>query len=102
MNTHSAPAPLLASNHPVDWWFVFKFNSGAFPGIQGNAPRTCPFGGQLNDYRYWSQQFVYASSDNPSLQMGKGYAHKTQKCSSSQNGRGGFFMRSIIWTCRTV
>ena len=27
-----APAPLLQKGHPVDWWFVFKFNSAAFPG----------------------------------------------------------------------
>src|SRR2546421_12659613 len=39
-------SPLLQKGHPVDWWFVFKFNSAAFPGCGSGADRTCPFGGQ--------------------------------------------------------
>jgi hypothetical protein len=64
------PAPLLATGHPVDWWFVFKFNSAIFPGCAGGAIRTCLFGGQVQPYHAWSQQFVYASSDNHSFQQG--------------------------------
>jgi hypothetical protein len=66
------PAPLLSKGHPVDWWFVFKFNSAVFPGCSGGATRSCLFGGQVQQYRSWSQQFVYASSDNHSLQQGSG------------------------------
>ncbi len=72
MNRHKAPVPLLKPGHPVDWWFIFKFNAGSFPGCRGGTTRTCLFGGKLKDYRYWSQQFVYASSEQPSLQMGTG------------------------------
>src|ERR1700680_4434579 len=28
--TGSSPAPLLAKDHPVDWWFVFKLNAVKF------------------------------------------------------------------------
>ena len=27
----SVPSPLLAHQHPVDWWFVFKLNASKFP-----------------------------------------------------------------------
>jgi hypothetical protein len=64
------PAPLLSQGRPVDWWFVFKFNSAIFSGCASGATRTCLFGGQVQSYRAWSQQFVYASSDNHSLQQG--------------------------------
>jgi len=66
-----APAPLLEAGHAVNWWFVFKFNTAAFPGCGGTAARACPFGGEAQDYRAgFGQQFVYASSENDSLQMG--------------------------------
>jgi archaellum component FlaG (FlaF/FlaG flagellin family) len=76
----SGPAPLLSQGHPVDWWFVFKFNAAEFPGCGGDAARNCIFGGTVlnneqcsgeptQQYRY-SQKFVYASSENPSLQNG--------------------------------
>jgi len=69
----SAPGPLLAKGHPVDWWFVFKFNGSAFPGCGGNAQIVCLFGGTVQNYSGgYSQQFVYASSENPSLQQGSG------------------------------
>ena len=45
-----APSPLLATGHQVDWWFVFKLNTGAFPEC-GGATRTCPFGGTPQDYK---------------------------------------------------
>ena len=31
------PMPLLAAGHPVDWWFVFKFNAASFPGCARGA-----------------------------------------------------------------
>jgi len=65
-----APAPVLSVGHPVDWWFVFKFNSANFPGCKGAAVRSCRFGGQPVSYSAFGQQFVYASSENKSLQEG--------------------------------
>lgn len=65
-----SPVPLLTAGHPVDWWFVFKFNSKSFPGCQGSSTRTCPFGGSVQAYKTFGQQFVYASSENPALQNG--------------------------------
>src|SRR6266850_986192 len=67
----SAPTPLLAADRPVDWWFVFKFNTKSFPGCGEDAQRSCPFGGQVQSYAF-SQQFVYASSATPTLQKGGG------------------------------
>src|SRR5262245_40525307 len=67
----SAPTPLLADGRPVDWWFVFKFNTKSFPGCGETQPRTCPFGGDIQNYSF-SQQFVYASSENATLQKGNG------------------------------
>jgi len=72
-----APVPLLQKGHPVDWWFVFKSNSAAFPGCGAEAVRTCPFGGTVQNYKLFSQQFVYASSENGSLQQGSGCAGDT-------------------------
>lgn len=68
--TSSAPVPLVQKGDPVDWWFVFKFNSKVFPGCGGQAERACAFGGSVQSYKNFSQQFVYASSENPSLQQG--------------------------------
>lgn len=69
----SAPAPLLQKGHPVDWWFVFKFNAATFPGCEGNAERACIFGGTVQDYKgRYSQRYVYASSESATLQNGAG------------------------------
>jgi len=65
-----APVPLLAKGHPVDWWVVFKFNSAAFPGCGGGATRACLFGGDAQNYKLFGQQFVYASSESRSFQVG--------------------------------
>ena len=73
----SAPVPLLEMGHPVDWWFVFKLNSAAFPGCAGDAARTCLFGGLVQDYKWFGQQYVYASSETPSLQQGNDCAGDT-------------------------
>jgi hypothetical protein len=72
------PYPMLQKGHPVDWWFVFKLNSGIFPGCAGNAERACPFGQQVQDYKPgWGQQYVYASSENPTLKAGSSCAGDT-------------------------
>ncbi|MCK9381769.1 MAG: deoxyribonuclease II family protein [Sulfuritalea sp.] len=74
----SVPAPLLKDGKPVDWWFAFKFNSKSFPGCGGGngANRECPFGGDVQNYTF-SQQFVYASSDDQTLQKGGGCVGET-------------------------
>ena len=68
-----SPGPLLQVGHPVDWWFVFKFNSASFPAC-GDAQRQCPFGGDVQPYQSFGQQYVVASSENPSLVKGGGCA----------------------------
>jgi hypothetical protein len=68
----SAPVPYLKTDHPVDWWFVFKFNALVYPGC-GGAQRECTCGGTVQ--KYWggfSQQYVYASSEDSLLRKGTG------------------------------
>lgn len=72
-----APSPLLQKGREVSWWFVFKLNSKVFPGCAGTAKTECPFGGEPQDYNHSSQQYVYASSDSPTLQQGIGCAGDT-------------------------
>src|SRR5262249_1277086 len=72
----SAPVPLLANGRSVAWWFVFKFNSAAFPGSGGETTRRCPFGGDVQNYPF-GEQFVYASSETASLQQGSGCLGET-------------------------
>ena len=67
----TAPVPLLGKGQAVDWWFVFKFNAATGPEC-GGAQRTCPFGGMVQPYPKFSQQFAYASSENPMLQKAGG------------------------------
>src|SRR6266446_2620672 len=65
------PVPLLNTGHPVKWWFVFKFNTAAFPGCGAGVDRQCTFGGDVQDYSGgFGQQFVYASRENGALQNG--------------------------------
>jgi len=67
------PLPYLSEGSPVDWWFVFKFNAATFPGCDDGKPKGCPFGGTIQDYGdKYSQQFIYASNKEPSLQKGTG------------------------------
>lgn len=68
----TAPVPLLKVGQPVDWWFVFKFNAGSFPGCGDTDQRSCPFGGTVQPYKNFSQQFAFASSMNHTLQKGGG------------------------------
>lgn len=74
----NAPVPVLEKNHAVDWWFVFKFNTHAYPGCGDVQPeqRMCPFGGHVQSYAF-GQQFVYASSENASLQKGSSCVGET-------------------------
>jgi hypothetical protein len=67
-----SPAPLLNSGHPVDWWFVFKFNAKTFPGCGSGATRACTFGGTVQSYETFGQQFAFASSESGTLQQGPG------------------------------
>ena len=66
-----APAPLLKAGQPVDWWFVFKFNAASFPDC-GGPQRACPFGGTVQPYTHFSQQFGFASSADQTLRQGGG------------------------------
>jgi hypothetical protein len=80
--TAAGPSPLLSKDHPVDWWFVFKFNAVKFPGCGMNQarPLTCPFGGTLQIYGGGDgQQFVFASSDNTQLKQGTGCTGTTEQ-----------------------
>jgi hypothetical protein len=64
----TAPAPLLEKGKPpVDWWFVFKFNTKSFPGCGRQAQRQCIFGGDVQEYTRFGfgQQFIYASKGVP-------------------------------------
>jgi len=75
----NAPTPLLKQGQPVDWWFVFKFNSASGPACAAGAQRACIFGGEPGPYKIFGQQFVYSSSENPTLQEGAGCAGNTAK-----------------------
>ena len=66
-----APVPLLTSGQPVNWWFVFKFNTQTYPDC-GGAQRTCLFGGTVQPYKSYGQQFAFASSLDGTLQQGGG------------------------------
>jgi hypothetical protein len=61
-STAAGPSPLLAKDHPVNWWFVFKFNAVKFPGCGMNQarPLTCPFGGTLQ---------IYGGGDRPAVRF---------------------------------
>src|SRR5262244_3756764 len=77
------PEPRLKAGEPVDWWFVFKFNTKSFPGCPGNNEdeRQCPFGGDVQHTKNYegkfSQQFVFASSKDKSLKQGSECAGAT-------------------------
>jgi hypothetical protein len=60
----------------VDWWFVFKLNS-AFPECGAGVTRVCTFGGMVQNYPNFGQQFIFASSENAQLQQGGGCVGET-------------------------
>ena len=71
-----APVPLLQSGQPVNWWFVFKFNAESLPQC-GGFQRTCLFGGTVQPYSSFGQQFALASSADGTLRSGSGCAGDT-------------------------
>lgn len=73
----TAPQPLLRAGQPVAWWIVFKFNAATFPGCGGAAARACLFGGTVQSYRHFGDQFAYASSSHPALAKGAGCSGDT-------------------------
>lgn len=76
----TGPTPLLAQGQPVDWWFVFKFNTASFPACDDTGHRTCRFDNNRKPMNYsggFSEQFVYASSKNASLRKGNGCVGET-------------------------
>ena len=95
----AVPAPLLKTGQAVNWWFVFKFNAGAFPGCGGSAQRACTFGGTVQKYDQFGQQYIYASSAAPALQAGGGCAGDTADdpvgATFSQVYNGKFFY--LLW-----
>lgn len=94
-----APSPLLKTGQPVAWWFVFKFNAASLPGCGDDAQRACPFGGTVQPYKKFSQQFAFASSDNGQLQQGGGCVGDTTAdpvgATFSEIYNGGYFY--VIW-----
>lgn len=73
-----APTPMAGKNQPVDWLFAFKFNADSFPGCtdSGATPPVGSkgiFGGTVEGYPHGhSQQYVFATSQHPTLVKGTG------------------------------
>jgi hypothetical protein len=72
------PVPLLAKGQPVAWWFVFKFNSASFPECGSVAQRACRFGGSVQNYKAFGQQYVVATAEQNGLQKGDGCLGDTE------------------------
>jgi hypothetical protein len=93
------PTPLLKTGQAVDWWFVFKFNAESFPGCGGGAQRACPFGGTVQPYKQFSQQFAFASSADHTLKRGGGCIGDTTidplGATFNQVYKGSFFF--VLW-----
>jgi hypothetical protein len=93
------PTPLLKTGQAVDWWFVFKFNAESFPGCGGTAQRACPFGGKVQPYKHFSQQFAFASSADHTLKRGGGCVGDTTidplGATFNQVYKGSFFF--VLW-----
>ncbi|GAB5417551.1 MAG: hypothetical protein Crog4KO_08230 [Crocinitomicaceae bacterium] len=73
---------MLSENKPVDWIFVFKFNGYNFNGFSGEVGSPGIFGGTFQRYSYYDkyqggQQYCYASSENPEMQLGNGMCGAT-------------------------
>lgn len=77
-NKLPAPVPMVGKNQPVDWLFIFKFNSASFPGCTDDGTVPPPgsqgiFGGTVEEYKDGhSQQYIYATDKNPILIKGEG------------------------------
>lgn len=96
--TSTAPAPLLQTGQPVDWWFVFKFNTASLPSCASGAVRACIFGGGVQPYKF-SQQFAFASSTDATLKSGGGCVGDTKTdpvgATFDQVYNGNFFY--VLW-----
>jgi Deoxyribonuclease II len=68
----ATPGPLLAAGKPALWWVVFKFNASAFAGCGAAATPACTFGGTVQDYASFGEQYAFASDQHPSLEKGTG------------------------------
>lgn len=69
--TQTAPAPLVDKSKPsVNWWFAFKFSAKSFPNCASGATRSCVFGGNIQPFNQFSQQFVFANSGHSAFTMG--------------------------------
>ena len=89
------PTPLLKSGQPVNWWFVFKLNAKSFPEC-GGAIRACPFGGTVQAYNAFSQQFAYASSDNATLATGRRLYRRFDRRSAGRHLRPGVQRQFLV------
>jgi len=72
-------SPLLSKNKPVDWMFAFKFNADEMPGTKSALKKTGIFNAKgIKRPKYdaksskFSRHYIYASSINQHLQLGKG------------------------------
>jgi hypothetical protein len=94
-----APTPLVKTGQPVDWLFVFKFNAATFAGCGGTTQRACLFGGTVEPYKRFGQQFAYATSANPTLKLGDGCVGDTTTdplgATFNQVYNGNFFY--VLW-----
>src|SRR3954463_12963834 len=73
------PRPQVAKGKEADWFFVYKFNTRAFPKCADNAERACLFGGTPQTYKTgFGQQYVVATDKQPALQEGGGCLGDTE------------------------
>ncbi len=79
LTTQSLLSPLLSQNEPVDWMFAFKFNAQEMPGTESTVNKTGIFDAKgivRPEYdeksSKFSRHYIYASSKNQRLQLGKG------------------------------
>ncbi len=75
--TLPAPSPMAGPGQPVDWLLAFKFNSNTAPGCDdcGTVPAVGSpgiFGGTVHAYKEHSQNYIFATSANPTLVRGSG------------------------------
>jgi hypothetical protein len=57
--------------------FIFKHSPSAFQGCGYTATRVYQFGGTVQKYNVFSRQYVYAGSENHSLEQGSGCTGNT-------------------------
>jgi hypothetical protein len=95
----AGPAPILAPSHPVNWWFVFKFNAQTFPDPGNVLPRSCAFGGTPQLYKAFSQTYIVASSENHHLVQGPDRVGAGQDPVGATFGQvyGGAGMHYVVW-----